>query len=197
MTCWLGLDGGWPDAATAEHEALELLGRLPAQLDDDAAAGVACTHLVDAGTATARVAVTVALPGGALAGVPVVDAGTSAVLASDDGPAASAGPPRLAQSARLALELHRANEGGRAFRYGGQAAVDGPLTVAELTSRTAIAAVVDLAGRPLPDGEVVQTFGYARPAYTQGRLALMVGPYSGGQHVPFELENPTRCCAFH
>lgn len=194
MTTWLALDGRWPAPADAEHAVAHLLAGLGA----DPAAVVACTHIVSGGTAGAHIAATAELAGDLPAGgLPPVREGTAVAVSSGESGEDGAGPAELLAAAREALRLHRDRVGGRAFLYPGRAAVEGGLTVGQLTARTGIAAVVDLAGRPLPDTEVVQTFDYARPTFTGGQLVLMVGPYADDQHVPFELEHPTQCCAFH
>jgi len=197
VSTWLGLDGGWRDQADAEHAVLHLLGELGA----DPAGAVACTHLVGAGTARAHVAATVELPGAIGPGLPAVPDGTAVAVRrqgrTEEHVEDGAGPPELLAAAREVIGLHRSRIGGRAFSYAGQSAVSAAMSAAEITSRTEIAAVVDLAGRVLPEHEVVKTFGFARPAFSGGQLVLMVGPYADGQHVPFELEHPTQCCAFH
>jgi len=193
VSSWLALDGGWSEPAEAEHATLDLLGSMGV----DPGTTTACTHLVAAGTAAAHVAATVEIPTVPAGGLPSVPAGTAVATLIGEGVQDGAGPAPLLAFAREALAAHRRGLGGRAFQFPGQAGVAGGLTVREIGRRTAIAAVVDLAGRVLPEADVVQTFGFVRPTYSAGRLALMVGPYADGQHVPFELEHPTRCCAFH
>lgn len=195
MTGWLVLDGGWADPAAAEHAVHEVL----ASLGVHGATTMACTHLVGPGTSSAHVAASVEFPDGLpRPGVPALPAGTAVLVAA--GPGATpdgAGPPELLDAAREMLQRRQSRTDGRAFHYAGRESLSGGMTVGEITAGSAITAVVDLVGRPLPTTDVVQTFGYARPTFAAGELVLMVSPYADEQHVPFELESPHQCCSFH
>jgi hypothetical protein len=87
---------------------------------------------------------------------------------------------------------------GRAVLYPGAGAVPGTLTVAELLSRTAIdrVAVLGTQGEP-PTDSVLVTRGHVRPQWQQGALVLTAMPATGGTLVPFEVPDPTPCCADH
>ncbi|MFD7456913.1 MULTISPECIES: hypothetical protein [unclassified Streptomyces] len=87
---------------------------------------------------------------------------------------------------------------GRAVLYPGAAHLTGTLTVGELLSRSAIDAVTVLgaAGTPDPATPLV-TRDHVRPQWLQGRLVLTAMPAAGGRLTPFEVPDPTPCCADH
>ncbi|MGW0647820.1 hypothetical protein ACWD4T_03285 [Streptomyces umbrinus] len=90
------------------------------------------------------------------------------------------------------------DEVGRAVVYPGSAALTGTVTVAELLSGSAIDRVTVLgsAGEPPPDQRVV-TRDHVRPQWQDGELVLTLMPAVGGVLVPFEVPDPTPCCADH
>lgn len=88
-------------------------------------------------------------------------------------------------------------DGARAFRYPGHEELHGVMTVAELTARSAIDAVVGLGAVPVSADDVVDTRSFVRPVVEDGRLVLRVRPARGGVLVPFEVPSPTPCCAEH
>ncbi|MFF2732146.1 hypothetical protein ACFVS9_30075 [Streptomyces sp. NPDC058008] len=105
--------------------------------------------------------------------------------------------------ARLTSRGHRVKDGawdeaGRAVLYPGAAALTGTLTVAELVARSAIARVrvLGTADRPDPATRVV-TREFVRPRWQDGELVLAAMPAAGGTLVPFEVPDPTPCCADH
>ncbi|WP_189780693.1 hypothetical protein [Streptomyces capitiformicae] len=87
---------------------------------------------------------------------------------------------------------------GRAVLYPGVSSLTGTLTIAELLSRSAIARVTVLGspGQPAPDTELV-TRDHVRPHWHDGELVLTAMPAVGGTLVPFEVPDPTPCCADH
>ncbi|MFE6338058.1 hypothetical protein ACFVOK_33330 [Streptomyces sp. NPDC057798] len=87
---------------------------------------------------------------------------------------------------------------GRAVAYPGSTALTGTLTVAELLGRSAIDAVTVLgsAGPPPPETRLV-TRDHVRPHWQAGTLVLATMPAAGGVLVPFEVPDPTPCCADH
>ena len=107
--------------------------------------------------------------------------------------------PLDAQVAARAAELHAARAGGRAFRYPGHQDLTGTLSVADLITASAIDEVRVLgASSPEPDpSTLVDTRDFVRPQYVEGRLVLMTTPAPDGRIAPFEVPNPTPCCAFH
>ncbi|GGZ32106.1 hypothetical protein [Streptomyces poonensis] len=90
------------------------------------------------------------------------------------------------------------DEVGRAVLYPGVASLTGTVTVAELLSRSAIDRVTVLGTQepPAPDTELV-TREHVRPQWQNGELVLAAMPAVGGRLVPFEVPDPTPCCADH
>ncbi|MFF2327874.1 MULTISPECIES: hypothetical protein [unclassified Streptomyces] len=90
------------------------------------------------------------------------------------------------------------DEAGRAVLYPGADALTGTLTVAELVSRSVIerVQVLGAADAPTPDTLLV-TREFVRPRWQNGELVLAAMPATGGTLVPFEVPDPTPCCADH
>ncbi|MGW6395591.1 hypothetical protein ACWFR1_34995 [Streptomyces sp. NPDC055103] len=166
----LTVDAGTRDLRTADH----LLHALAAELS--LPEGVfGCTHLVRG--ERPRVVVSLALTSG-----PLLDA----------------------VGQRLAAHGHEVTSGipdavGRAVLYPGAATLTGTLTVADVLARSAVDRVTVLGtpDRPPPATRLV-TNGHVRPQWTDdGELVLSVMPAAGGMLVPFEVPDPTPCCADH
>ncbi|MFV2119622.1 hypothetical protein ACE14D_14720 [Streptomyces sp. Act-28] len=87
---------------------------------------------------------------------------------------------------------------GRAVLYPGARELTGPLTIADLLSRSAIDRVTVLGapGPPPPERRIV-TRDHVRPQWHDGELVLTAMPAAGGTLVPFEVPDPTPCCADH
>jgi hypothetical protein len=87
---------------------------------------------------------------------------------------------------------------GRAVIYPGVSALTGTLTVADLLARSAIDRVTVLGtpGRPAPDTRLM-TADHVRPQWQNRELVLTAMPAVGGTLVPFEVPDPTPCCADH
>lgn len=109
---------------------------------------------------------------------------------------------RTAQE-RLTAGGHEVSPGapdavGRAVIYPGVSALTGTLTVADVLSRSAIDRVTVLGtpGRPAPETPLM-TAGHVRPQWLDGELVLTAMPAVGGTLVPFEVPEPTPCCADH
>jgi hypothetical protein len=104
---------------------------------------------------------------------------------------------------RLADQGHQVRNGawdrsGRAVLYPGAAALTGTLTVAELVSRSAIERVQVLGTAESPDPATrLVTREFVRPHWQDGELVLAAMPAVGGTLVPFEVPDPTPCCADH
>jgi hypothetical protein len=165
----LTVDAGARDLRTADHLLRTLAAGLA--LPDDV---FGCTHLVHG--ERPRVAVSLTRPGGPL-------------------------PPGLAE--RLARRGYAVAPGlpdaaGRAVLSPGAAALTGTLTVAELLARSAIDAVrvLGAAGPAAPRTRLV-TRDHVRPQWREGRLELAAVPAAGDTLVPFEVPDPTPCCADH
>ncbi|MER6154801.1 hypothetical protein ABT147_04560 [Streptomyces sp. NPDC001868] len=104
---------------------------------------------------------------------------------------------------RLAARDHEVAPGtpdamGRAVIYPGVTALTGTLTIADVLDRSAITRVTVLGtpGRPAPDTPLV-TQDHVRPHWHDGELVLTTMPAVGGTLVPFEVPEPTPCCADH
>ena len=130
---------------------------------------VACTHFVHG--PDPRVVVTVA---GALPFAPSETEATGAAVAD-----------------------HAAGRAGRAFLFPGVRSLTGTLPVATMLAESAIDDVVVLGGPPCTPETLIDTRDFVRPQYRDGRLVLMATPAPGGLIAPFEVPNPTPCCANH
>ncbi|MFD5625148.1 hypothetical protein [Streptomyces sp. NPDC127072] len=87
---------------------------------------------------------------------------------------------------------------GRAVLYPGVAELTGTVTVAELLSGSAIDRVAVLGSAEPPAPELVLvTRDHVRPQWCDGELVLTAMPARGGTLVPFEVPDPTPCCADH
>ncbi|MER5197268.1 hypothetical protein ACWD3J_29280 [Streptomyces sp. NPDC002755] len=87
---------------------------------------------------------------------------------------------------------------GRAVLYRGAGLLRGTMTAGEVLSVSAIDRVTVLgsAGRPDPAARMV-TRDHVRPSWQNGELVLTAMPAAGGTLVPFEVPEPTPCCADH
>ncbi|MEW2573962.1 hypothetical protein [Streptomyces sp. NPDC047070] len=87
---------------------------------------------------------------------------------------------------------------GRAVLYPGVASLAGTVTVADVLARSAIDRVTVLggSGAPAPEARLV-TREHVRPLWQAGVLVLSAMPAVGGTLVPFEVPDPTPCCAAH
>ncbi|AIS01230.1 hypothetical protein [Streptomyces glaucescens] len=104
---------------------------------------------------------------------------------------------------RLAARGYEVTDGapdavGRAVLFPGADGLTGTLTVARLLSRSAIdrVSVLGAGGAPDPRTELV-TRDHVRPQWQRGELVLTAMPAAGGRLTPFEVPDPTPCCADH
>ncbi|MFF3417191.1 hypothetical protein ACFYW9_21185 [Streptomyces sp. NPDC002698] len=108
------------------------------------------------------------------------------------------GAEELAAGAAHAAAEHRARTGGRAVLYPGVDALTGALTVTRLLEVSAVDQVAVLGS---PEGAAMEarlvTRDHVRPEWREGRLVLVAMPAAGGTLVPFEVPDPTPCCADH
>ena len=169
----LVLDSGERDRAAVEHLAAARAG----------AAGCAvleiATHVVRPPGGTPHYAATVlhdgTAPPGPGSGIGTGHAGCAALLAA----------------------AHAGRTSGRMVRFGGDDAVVGDHTVAQLLEDTAIEAVLVVGGSQAPLDAVVSTGGFARPTLEGGRVVLRTRPGVAGLLRPAEVADPHRCCGDH
>ncbi|WDV49455.1 hypothetical protein PV963_03165 [Streptomyces coeruleorubidus] len=193
----IGLDAGIANLRDADHLIHHLMGSLGLP-----SGTIACTHLIrtDAHRGTA---VSLALPDTDVAEV------TWARLAELAGPTVSAvlgereyGPHQAARTAALAATEHARRQGGRAVVYPGADRLTGIVTVTDVLGLTAIDRIT-VVGQPSTDGQgpdpatPVLTRDHVRPEWRDGQLTLALVPAPGGALAPFEVPNPTPCCADH
>lgn len=87
---------------------------------------------------------------------------------------------------------------GRAVIYPGADSLNSTVTVGELLTRSAIDRVTVLGSSVQPpDGQTLVTHDHVRPQWQGGELVLAAMPAIGGTLVPFEVPDPTPCCADH
>ncbi|MER7892349.1 hypothetical protein ABTX15_21255 [Micromonospora sp. NPDC094482] len=168
----LGLSLGHRTVREAEHWLAAHV--VPLDLADL----VACTHLVAA--PYPHVALSVAVPAATdrLAGLPST-------------------PPELRTAAERAAAEHGERRSGRAVRYPGVDRLVGRLTVGEVLANSAIERVVVLGGATAGPELPLDTRDFVRPQWRDGELVLVVMPHHTGAVAPFEVADPTPCCADH
>ncbi|MFC0505073.1 hypothetical protein [Micromonospora costi] len=139
---------------------------------------VACTHLVAA--PYPHVALSVAVPAATerLAELPAT-------------------PPELRDAADRAAAAHEARRSGRAVRYPGVDRLVGTLTVGEVLAASTIERIVVLGGATAGSDTPLDTRNFVRPEWRDGELVLMTMPHHTGGLAPFEVPDPTPCCADH
>jgi hypothetical protein len=167
----MGLDLGHPRVSEAEHWL---------RLNTDLFGGpdvIACTHLVRG--ERPRVAMSLSgLADGAyttLTALPVISESVAAAVAVD----------------------HRARRAGRAVIFPGAYELTGSVTVEVAQAKTAIDRLLVIGGPPARLDTVLHTRDFVRPEWRDGMLTLIVTPVAGGGVAPFEVPNPTPCCADH
>ena len=104
-----------------------------------------------------------------------------------------------AEPAALAAAEHAARRSGRAVLYPGVEHLTGTVTAADLLKSTAIDQLT-VVGAPLttPDPTTpILTQDHVRPEWREGQLILALVPAVGNTLAPFEVPNPTPCCADH
>jgi hypothetical protein len=181
VICW-GVDAGSRSLREADHLAHDLVRRLGLP-----AGSLACTHLVRTGTP--HVAVSFATPDP----VSLAELAGFGIATADR----IRGPAEWARGAAQARALLADRAGGRAVWFPGSAELTGEVTVADLLARTAIDRVDVLAGGPAAATDLVRTRDHVRPEWRDGALVLVTTPVAAGVLAPFEVPNPTPCCADH
>ena len=179
-----GVDTGSRSLREADHliHALVDRFRLPGQV-------VACTHLIRG--EHSHVAVSLAGAGDLWPELTRWAEASDAGVAADTG---RGGRPDLAASAAEAA----AGVAGRAVVFPGSAGLTGVVRVGDLLERSPITRLHVIGGpdQPTPD-DVLDTRDHVRPEWRSGELVLAVTPAGPGRYAPFEVPNPTPCCADH
>jgi hypothetical protein len=191
----IGVDAGTASLREADHLIHDLAARLGLPRGT-----IACTHLIRTDERRGT-AVSFALPDARTAAitwshvVALDDPGMGAALAGR-----SYGAEPAAHAAVLAAEEHAHRRGGRAVLFPGVDHLTGTVTVADLLALTALDRLVEV-GAPTADGPgpttPVLTRDHVRPEWRDGHLTLALVPAAGGALAPFEVPNPTPCCADH
>ncbi|MGW3626394.1 hypothetical protein [Streptomyces sp. NPDC000880] len=180
----IGVDTGCTGLRDADHLARELAPPVTV---------FACTHLIRDGRP--HIALSFAVPAGTAA-----DDAWRHLAAQEAGAALGdrrSGPAGLAAGAAQAAAEPTARSAGRVVVFPGSPALTGTVAVAAL-SASAIDEVTALgAPGPLDAGQQIVTRDHVRPEWRGGRLVLTVMPAAGGTLIPFEVPNPTPCCADH
>jgi hypothetical protein len=101
--------------------------------------------------------------------------------------------PDLAPGAAAALD----GKSGRAVIYPGWDNLVGSIPVGSVVEISAIDRVEVLGGESFSDTETLETQDFVRPQFRDGELVLTIVPAVGGVMRPFEVPNPTPCCANH
>ncbi|WP_164835875.1 hypothetical protein [Actinacidiphila soli] len=190
----LGIDAGSAGLREADHLIHHLVDQLGLP-----AGTVACTHHIRTGRPHTAVSLT-------LPDADSVDAVWRALTAPAAEPMGvclagrAHGPAHLADAAGQAAAEATARSGGRAVLYPGVGRLTGTVTVADILAHTPIARLTVLGSapgdHPAPTVEVL-TRAHVRPEWRTGDLVLSLVPAVGGRLAPFEVPNPTPCCADH
>ncbi|MFI6762608.1 hypothetical protein ACIBF5_26090 [Micromonospora sp. NPDC050417] len=106
-------------------------------------------------------------------------------------------PPELRDAATAAAAEHATRRSGRAVYFAGVERLVGTITVSELLDWSAIDQVAVLGGAPAQPETRIHTRDFVRPQWRNGQLVLTTQPARGGILVPFEMPDPTPCCADH
>jgi hypothetical protein len=105
--------------------------------------------------------------------------------------------PELAGPAAWAAAEHAGRRSGRAVLYPGSTELVGTVRVADLIEVSAIDRVVLLGGEDADPAALVDTRDFVRPQWRNGQLVLIAAHAGPGRIAPFELPDPTPCCADH
>ncbi|MBB4680847.1 hypothetical protein [Crossiella cryophila] len=161
------MDRGSPDLAAADHLARALVAEYALP-----ATTTVCTHLIR--TDTPHVALSFEVPADFPGPVP-----------SDDSPGAT-----------TAATEHRTRNSGRAVLFPGAADLTGTVPLTSVLS-TAITHLTVLGGAPPTPNATLHTRDHIRPEWREGNLTLTITPAGTNTYAPFEVPNPTPCCADH
>ncbi|MFE3826550.1 hypothetical protein [Streptomyces sp. NPDC059092] len=189
----IGVDAATAGLSDADHLARALAGELA--LPDAASVG---THVVRAGRP--RLALSLSLPDAATA----AEVWRALTGRAEPGPVGLAfgerrhGPAELSEGAAHAVAERTERGAGRAVLFPGADALTGTVGVGELLAASAVdeVALLGTAG-PVDGARRIMTRDHLRPEWREGRLVLTVMEAAGGVLVPFEVPDPTPCCADH
>jgi hypothetical protein len=174
-----GVDTGSRSLREADHLLHDLVDRFRLPV-------FACTHLIRGLRPHVAVSLDVAVPWPDLA---VPDAGLAS--ATD-----RSGPPDLSAAAFEALTRHRVS--GRAVVFPGSASLTGTVLVGDVLAHSPITRLHVIGGPDQPGtDDVLDTRDHLRPEWQASELVLAVAPAGPGRYAPFEVPNPTPCCADH
>jgi len=176
----IGVDAGTPALQEADHLLAELVRGLGLP-----EGGAAATHLIRTGTPRVALSLTVSDPSRAAGLLPP---GARSVVRDE----ASAQPDDGASQAALAHGMQ-----GRVVVFPGVDRLTGTLTVGEVLERSAIDEVAVLLGDPPAPETRLHTRDHVRPEWRDGRLTLLTMPAGPGRLAPYEVPDPTPCCAAH
>ena len=196
----LGLDANCRTLAEADHLAARWAQHvMPPDAGHAHASLLVCTHFV-----AGRVAVSLhGLPADLGDPAGAADALSALETLGADTPAAvSLGDRTVDTEAVPGASAERAAEAaartdGRAVVFAGVGSLTGEVPVSRVLNGSAIDGLAVLGGgEPEPDA-VLRTRDHVRPEWSNGVLTLAVSPAGPGIYVPFEVPNPTPCCADH
>jgi hypothetical protein len=174
----VGIDAGSATVQDAEHLLTRLLGEVLGRTESM----VASTHFVRGDPPHVALSVS-GVDGAALTGTELGIAFGGEEF----------GPAELSSGAASAV-AERAAGSGRAFVYPGVDRLVGTRRVDEVLAESAIEEIQVMGGGV---AELVHTRDFVRPEFVSGRLVLLTMPARGGGVVPFEVRDPTPCCADH
>ncbi len=185
---YLGIDAGQRDRSELEH----LLARAVHACGD--AVLLACTHLVE--DPQRHWAGSLELAGDGPDPEQLASALDAAVTVSGTS-ALSYGPPSWhAGSAAAAVQL-RDRRAGRAVVFAGVQRLVGIIEADQVSKLSAITRLIGIADTPTT-GVLLDTRDFVRPEIVEGELVLRVRPFGAdGTVAPFEVRDPTPCCAAH
>ncbi|MET7484273.1 hypothetical protein [Streptomyces sp. NPDC005538] len=181
----IGVDAGTATLREADHLIRDLTTTLALP-----AATVACTHLI---RTDARRGTVVSLE------LPDPESAEEAWQQLLADPELSALPGDR-EAAALAVAEHTARRSGRAVLFPGAEHLTGTVPLSDLLQLTAIdrVFVVGATAGEAPDPATpVRTRDHVRPEWRAGELTLALVPAVGNTLAPFEVPNPTPCCADH
>ena len=185
----IGVDAGTTTLRGADHLIRDLRTTLALPPGT-----VACTHLIRT-EGRRGTAVSLALPEKGSA-----EDAWRRLTATEMGAALDDRRHGPAETAALAAAEHTARRSGRAVLFPGSDQLTGTVTVADLLQLTSVDGVfvVGATSGEAPDPVTpVLTQDHVRPEWREGRLVLALVPAVGNTLAPFEVPNPTPCCADH